>query len=412
MDYTTFELNSTFKNVNSDYITLPPMVKFCRQHQINRCVAFEDYIHGITNFAHMSNDNFITVLKWGNMVLKQGIKQVYVTPISFQEPLNTILRDYPQCCEYIDSIFLDSPQNYLLDCITTKDLKLQRFEIIPDETETKVNYISFYFSIRLLEGDIGEIGDPFIYPIFVDLDLNNNLLIARAKSKSSIYEYNDLDDTILKANSTDIKSLVTSATRQIYSSLNFSFAEPKAMSAYYKNSIYNFLEELTFTPECIETEIMSYNDNINSFITNFFTDKNIPDTYIEKAREDMEIFVEKYLSISYSDKELFTQQRDGYPIDVSKTDHEKCRMREISPLKLPLQTTELFFDNKKSMRRDRSCDILRICYKRIDKIYYGSSPFLVVLDTDGGFLRLSFRQYVEEEDILNVLYKVIQLGEV
>lgn len=53
------------------------------------------------------------------------------------------------------------------------------------------------------------------------------------------------------------------------------------------------------------------------------------------------------------------------------------------------------------------CDGMRIAVKRLDRKYYGAEPFIAKLDYIKGFARIRIEEYVEEEDIQNVLSRVI-----
>ncbi|MHC1723022.1 MAG: hypothetical protein AB9836_07470 [Aminipila sp.] len=415
MSYHNFKFNTTLRDKESNFITMPPMIKFCAENKIRHTSIYGDTIDAIQKFARLSDKNYTLVLDWGEKIIKEGIKQLYVISIFLEEPMSSIVKNIDNCKKYIEELFPECENSYLLSCnITPKNLLLQSIEYIESDEADSIEMISFYFTIRLLDGEIAETGTPFIYPVFVDLDLNKKLIIARSKPKSKMYTCNEADDIVLESNKVDIKKIIDQAIDYINKRIPFKLSDKKAMTSYYKNAIYNFLETLTFTPECIKNEIEDYNDNIEDFINNFFEDKNISNEYFDKAKEDIEIFVEKYLSISVPEESenIFEDDREGYPIDIATTDHEKCKMRESSSDKSPLQTKELYFDNKKSLKRQKACDTVRLYYNRIDKKYYGSEPFFLVLDVDSGFLRISFRQYVEEEDIQNVLCKILELGEV
>lgn len=204
----------------------------------------------------------------------------------------------------------------------------------------------------------------------------------------------------------------------VLNGLRLRYEEIRNTEVRMKSTYYKILEQFTTTPTVIRTEIQKVQDRISMFINETFTELDItPDkefnvtedtveTNYEQAERDLEIFIEKYISINYSDSDVFVRDKDAYPIRLRLTDAEYTRIEETTADKEALQCKPAFFDNKKALEYEKSCDVLELCYNRINKRYYGNDPYIVTFTTKGGFGIIMFRQFVEEEDIQNVLSRI------
>lgn len=100
--------------------------------------------------------------------------------------------------------------------------------------------------------------------------------------------------------------------------------------------------------------------------------------------------------------------RDAYPTRLSTTDEEESKIDQTSAtIDDPLQSKEVFFDNKRMLNNQKQCDGLTLMWKRKNRTYYSANSFPVRFSEKGGICTLSFKQYVVEEDIENVLFSII-----
>ena len=133
----------------------------------------------------------------------------------------------------------------------------------------------------------------------------------------------------------------------------------------------------------------------------------LQDSQVSDVCDDIKNIVEKYLSITWKDKSIFTKDREAYPIKLNATDDEASRVEQVSGFAQPLQTKTVFFDNKKMLYKNQKCDNIELKWKRKNTKYFNDS-FNVNLSVDGkGVCILKFREYVVREDIENVLSKII-----
>ena len=179
----------------------------------------------------------------------------------------------------------------------------------------------------------------------------------------------------------------------------------------FKRKVHRMIDECTKTPKEISDKINSEEINIEKFVKNFFEEHGI--SFVERdnfknATEDIKIFMEKYLSISQSNKNIFTENRYAYPIRIGATDSELSSVDEVSSDQTPLQCTSIFFDNKKILNKERKCDHVKFIFVRNKIKYFTMETFPVNIEVKRGYLYLEFKQYTLEEDIENVLSRIIR----
>ena len=128
----------------------------------------------------------------------------------------------------------------------------------------------------------------------------------------------------------------------------------------------------------------------------------------KNALEDLAVLMEKYISINYEDKNIFTRDRYAYPIQISATDDDSSSVEETSLDDKPLQCTPIFFDNKKVIQKQKKCDDVVMVFKREVRTYFTNSTFQAIIEVKRGAMHIDLRKYVLEEDIENVLSRIIR----
>jgi hypothetical protein len=400
---------NSFKETHEDYITIPILKKFCSSHGISTTDIRHNLIEEILNYSNKSKTNEDEVKYWLDEILKEGIKHIYLTRIYTYD--NFIkLKTKNNCEEFLKKTFADCPQNFLVTCKSIDELKLQSYLMTYDENVVK--NISFIFTINLLEGYAGMQGNKIIYPIFIDVDLENGYIIGRGKSKARLFKVSsDKTNLIYETNRINVDILVKEAIESIKNSLSIVFDDKNKSESFFKKTLYTTFSELTFTPEVIQKQIDSRNNDIDDFINDIFPKIKVNiDKNFDKAKSDLETFIEKYISINYHDRDVFTEDRIAYPFKLISVDSEFTKIEETTSNKEPLQCKERFFDNKKSIEYEKTCDGFALFHKRLNTKYFGKTPFVVKMTIKQGYCIIRFEKYVEEEDINNVLSRIIENG--
>lgn len=252
-----------------------------------------------------------------------------------------------------------------------------------------------------------------IYPIFVDIDVKNGYIIGRAKSKSNIYEYT-IGENGKKCNNEEKANtfkLIRRAVESIASILDIQLESKDKAKDRWGQKFYKIIEECTKTPKEISDIIVREEKYIDSFINNFF-DRNeinpiLGDNY-KKAKEDLEIFIEKYLATNIGNEDIFKEDRYGYPVRIAATDTDLTSVEQSSFNKRPLQATSVFYDNKKILVRRKQCDRITLLYKRDKQKYMSNDEFLMTGEIKKGYCVIQSLTYLLEEDIQDVLSRIIR----
>ncbi len=378
-------------NENENYITNPVLAEFCTNNGIKTQYTRMDLLNAINEYAQENDENKAKVEDWLEVVLKQGMKNILFRKIEFEtKPDDDILR----------KSFTECKNRKLYSNITEgNSLNLQSMKI-------RNNKIEFVFTIFIIE-EKKDVKSRIVYPIFIDIDLNKKLIFGRAKSKTNIHTVSSENiDEIGLNTSTD--NLIIDAVEYVEKKLNANKIDKEEYIESVKKSIYNILEKYTFTPEAIENKITEMDEYINSFINTTLDMLEINDPInFNKAKEDMKIFIEKYISINIKDKNIFINDREAYPYKLIATDSEMTKVEETTTSYEPLQCKEKFFDNKKSIKYEGTCDGIFLVYARKQKGNFSSNTFRAKISVKRKFCCVRFEAYVIEEDIDNVLSNII-----
>lgn len=395
----------TFRGDDADYLTLPAMKTFCYENGLETNLNRKEIIEEIENYASKSDENNDSTQRWLNHILKVGIKTIAISKIfTGIKKIETIERAIK--IKYVEYI-----EKNICECNPTNELKLIRYKI--NEKGGNINSISFVFIIRLVKAEdlYKSSGNIILFPIFVDVDYVNNYVISRYKSVSGIFKVSKGTeiDSKMKTSTEKLKFECEEIVRGI---LLYTKEETIISKSNFKRTIFNILNEYTNTPGEIQKMIDDTKDDCESFRLNLF-DKlglDVNDENINDAKYDLQIFVEKYCSITHPDETIFTKDRMAFPVKFIAQDNEFTKIQETSSgNEDPLQRKKAFFDSKKSVYTDRKCDKICLCHQREPKRYYGDKPFNVQIYIDNGKCMVKFLRFVEEDDIQNVLSRILQL---
>jgi len=378
-------------NETENYITNPVLTEFCTKNKIKVQYTRSELLKGLNEFAEANDENRKKVEEWLEVILKQGMKNILFRKIEFDiTPNETIIEQ-----------FFGKNKNRSLYANDTKgnSLNIQSIKYVD-------NRIEIVFTILLYEVK-KEVKSRIIYPIFIDIDLDKKLIFGRAKSKTNIFKLNSQDENELGVNaSTD--NLIIEAIELVEEKLGAKKINKEEYIENVKKSIYNILEKYTFTPKEIEEKINEMDSYIDNFINTTLNMLQINDPInFKKAKEDMKIFIEKYISINVKDKDIFINDREAYPYKLIATDSELTKVEETTTSYEPLQCKEKFFDNKKSIKYEGTCDGIFLMCARKQKGNFSSNTYRAKISIKRKFCSVRFEAYVLEEDINNVLSDII-----
>ena len=127
--------------------------------------------------------------------------------------------------------------------------------------------------------------------------------------------------------------------------------------------MYKLYNKYAFIPSDIVNKINSMKGNRDHFIDVIFEELGLKIENKEKARQDLDIFLEKFISINGNMEKVFKEDRDAYLIKIASDDIlQMTRIDTTSIGRKPLQCSDAFFDGKKSILNVKECKKLHLCY--------------------------------------------------
>lgn len=395
-----------YKTEDIDYLTLPPIKTFCKENSLGTNSNREDLLNQIEEFSEESDINEVKVKKWLDETLKIGIKTCLVSKVYFEQKINLsniekiIKKDFPNC-----------PNSYV--CIEEggTEPKLVNYKIIHKNGLLERVEFSFLISLIKAKSTYSSSGMKINYPIFVDVDFNNGFIVSRGKSTSLLFKISEGLEINPKL-STKPEALIRDCMSKVMQTLKIKEEGVGTGKSIIKRTIFNILDKFTKTPDVIDKIIKKSETDNEKYVKEVFGKLGISTKgeLYEDAKYDLRIFIEKYASITYPDKNIFITDRDAYPIKFNAQDNEFTKIQEsTSGIDEPLQRKKAFFDSKKAVYTDKKCDKICLCYKALPQTYYNEKKYNVIITIYKEMFCIKFSRFVKEGDIQNVLSRIIQL---
>ena len=183
------------KCLSDDYIHSYRLKNFCYEHKMPVSEIKSDLLSQVVAYAgdDESTKTYKETYEWLLDTIKSGskefcIKKIYI-PEEILNNVDIIMQNrYEQC-----------PQQNVLSYKNTERFELVNYKIDYAQQE-KISVISLLFSGILLEGNVEfEKGDRIIYPIYIDIYVDQGFIVARYKPKTTLYVCCE-DDIIHKEN--------------------------------------------------------------------------------------------------------------------------------------------------------------------------------------------------------------------
>ncbi|WP_418626257.1 hypothetical protein [Sellimonas intestinalis] len=388
-----------------DYLQNPIMRRFLKEHKIDFVENRADYIKAIEEYAAQSDEAERETREWLLKVVKEGSKEICYRKI---HGIGEWHRDPVLVEAKIKEIYPNCPMRNILSYRNTGERTLIEYKIITNE-EDEVSKIEFTFSKLFLYGEAGKMGDVTIFPVFVEVYLDEGFVISRGKAKSTLYQYDENNHMLFGDYKVDTMDYAMSAVNKIIDMFEFEAeTNPKRLKNENSQMLYRIYEKYSFTPADVVEKVESQDDVVHGFVDQIFSNLQLDVRNKGKALLDAKIFVEKFISINGNNEDIFKEDRPAYLIKVSADDEiELTKIDTTSDKKVPLQCTEAFFDSKKSVVKSKKCKRLNLIFKRTDETYFSkNNPLVVQLGTHKNYGYVKTMQYAEEADIQNVLQAI------
>ncbi len=389
-----------------NYLQNPILKRFCKEHGLKTTENRADLIREITDFANVCDENKEDTISWLVPKLKEGSKEYCYKKIY---SMNPVLKNPIVMQEALKKIFPDCPFDTLFSCNTSEELTCINYDILVND-KNEVSQISLIFTRLVLEGKIAaEFGDYTTFPVFIDLYLNEGFIVSAAKAKSTLFDYSE-SKFLARDHCFDTKKNAVDIIDTILSALSLETIEDtKKVKNINSQMLYKLYNEYSFTPQKVQEEIDSVKDISHAFVYKIFEMLNLSPFNKESALTDISIFIEKYVSINGNNESIFKEDRDAYLVQITSDDvQDTTKVDTESSLTVPLQCTEAFFDNKKTVVKNKKCNKINLCFKRKKYLYFGNKPFCVLFSTKGTVGTFKISYYAEEADVDNVLQTIFK----
>lgn len=382
-----------------DYLQNPIMRRFLKEHKLDFAQTRADYIAAIEAFANENEDNENITKEWLLKVVKEGSKEICYRKIRRFEDWH---RDPVMIEAKVKEKFPNCPQESILTYENTGERKMIEYHIITNGNGEVIK-LEFTFSKLFSCDDTGANG-RIAFPVFIEVYLEKGFIISRGKAKSTLYTHDG--DLKKKVDTMEYAALAMDFIAKVF---DFD-VEENIKVAKNKNSqmLYKIYSKYSFTPEDVKKKVQSQDVLIKEFVNQIFSNLNLDVRNKRTAITDIEIFVEKFISINGDDEEVFKKDRLAWLTKVTADDEMKLtKIDTTSTRSTPLQCTPAFFDSKKSVINSKKCKRLNLVFKRANETYFSKYNELVVqfgMHKNYGYVKTM--QYAEEVDIQNVLQAV------
>lgn len=398
----------TFIKEDESYITIPALRRFAKEKnnkELKTTVDRPQLLQDIQNYANQSPEKEEEILNWLDHTLAEGIKDVQIKLIDDAVVTLPLLFDNDYVKNILEPLIADTTNRHLNKGYS-EDLQLFRYEII-NENDTG-RKIRLYMGRLLCTFDRRKSGEAekIPYPIIVDLYCDRGIIVARTKSKANLYKYTDQFD-LEHAKTTKSDKEAALAIKWVAEKLVVSIRKGFQAEGIFKTYLYNMLEKYTQTPKEIVELIAQKEAEINNIVENIMNRICIlKPGYRNDVESNVLNMVEKYFSINYPDKQIFTKDREAYPLKLNATDEEDSKVEQTAAYEDPLQSKAIFFDNKKMLQKSKTCDGVTFMFDRLNPKYC-DRQFKVKIIVNREYCMLKFTEYTMEEDIIHVLFSLI-----
>ena len=193
-----------------NYLQNPIMRRFLKEHNLELVSTRADYINSIERFSEISEENKAIVCKWLLKIVKEGSKEICYRKI---HGIGERHRDVSVVEAMIKEAFPECPRQNVLAYRNSEEWKMIDYHFYMDEGE--IQKIEFTFSQLYLCGEEGKNGETTVFPIFIEVYLNEGFVISRAKAKSTLYPYDANNPMLLGISRINTMAVAVAAIDQI-----------------------------------------------------------------------------------------------------------------------------------------------------------------------------------------------------
>ena len=406
-------ISRIFKDEKEEYITWPAIYHFIREHNIKGegTMSKREALDCIFNFGNSSNERTEIVLSWIDDVILEGIKDVYVSFFPLEQKTKLLLSNQVTADSYLAKFITENMKPHLCSNQYGNDFSLISVRWVGEGKSRRIifTYCKKLF-VRESNKDTSSI-KPIDYPITAEFFVKEELLLVMAKPRTNLNDYITNELKYENSIQTTTEKEVGKVTALIKKILTKEHIDIKTVKNKLKSKLFYVIDKYTKTPSVIENVIASNTSKLEAIteaILGMCTAQDKCKTPSSTdVKDDIKNIAEKYLSINWQDTVVFTQDREAFPIKLSATDEEECMVEQTAPESHPLQTKSIFFDNKKMLQKNKSCNGAVFVWTRKNRKYCSPS-FSVSINIKKEVCVFKFKQYTMKGDIENVIFSIIE----
>lgn len=373
----------------------------------------ERLLQCVSDYADKSSESKGVVLVYFDKVLREGIKDIQIRKAILPTEMEVIFKDEQSIMRHF-SPYLPQGNLHFVDSQLGVDFRLINVKVFPNDDLGR--RVTLLFACLLNQADLRASHWSVIeYPVVVDYLLDKKWLVLQYKPRSNLYRYDSNITTIegflnQQGNAVNINNLLNELEKKIQEMFCFSEYDKEAGAHEIRRKFFQILDQYTHTPQAIQDILDGCADERTVLAQRIAQICNLQNNVLPRIEADIKDMMEKFISINWEDKRIFITDREAYPIKLSATDEEESRVEQTSATDLdPLQSKEVFFDNKRMLCNNQLCDGITLMWKRRNRMYYSSDYFPVKLSERKGICTLTFKKYTAEEDVQNVLFSIIRV---
>lgn len=248
----------------NDYISRSKLKNFCAAHNMPVSENKPELLKQIIEYAGNNKEdyNYQETYNWFLNTIKSGSKDFCLKRVYFPEDsienMEQILEEKYGQCSMEDILSFKHTENFLL-----VNYKIEKNE------QGIVSKVSFIFSRLVLEGDKEfEKGHRIIYPVYIDMYIDEGFIVGRYKPKTIIYKFSE-NDIIYRQNRFKPFDECTGLIQQLEILLKTESMDINPGQRF-RQMMYKMYQKYSFTPIDIQNQIDYMKEQRDAFVDKVF----------------------------------------------------------------------------------------------------------------------------------------------
>lgn len=404
-----FAWNDTFYSESTQYFTMLPLQLFAKSRQnayLKPNLDRRALLKAIARYANENESNEEAVNTWIDNTMKEGRREIYLEEYDSSSMVQDFLGKDEYVCGKLEQYIMNPNNRHFMGNVYNKDFQLVKYSI----ENGSFGRVITLFLCRLIyctdEKERTNSVSKQIYPAVVEIFVDKEYIVTSVKTKSNLFLYNPDSTNVTDAETSTCEKQAFSAKQTALRMLQINDVKQNNIERL-KTKLFCLVDACTQTPNEI---VMLLQENVGKMeqMAKMVTEEicNLAPCYEQDVKWDIQNMIEKYFSMTYPDNRIFTKDRVAYPIKLDATDQQKSKVQQTSGFAQPLQSKDIFFDNKKMLQKNRQCDSAKFSYERLDSLYC-PDRFNVLISVNRRNCIIKFTEYTVKEDIDNVLHTII-----